>query len=85
MSIVQQPSLEQRLRQVVLGSSAIEDEELNSDSRLLEGIVDSLGVAELFQLVEEEIGRPLRDDEMTRDVFGTISMIAGFVRGEVPV
>ena len=85
MTIAQQSELELRLRQLVLETSSIEAEELSADTQLLEGVVDSLGVAELFQFAEEEIGRPLRDEEMTRAIFGTIGAIAAFVRGEAGV
>ena len=73
--------LEEQLRRIAIESSSIDEAELRGDSDLLE-VVDSLGVAELFEFVEERLGRPLREDEMTRETFGTIAAIAKLIRSE---
>lgn len=72
-------SLEQQLRQIVLLSSSIDEAELNDESKLLE-FVDSLGIAEIFEFVEDRIGRPLAEEEMTRETFATIASVAALIR-----
>jgi acyl carrier protein len=56
------------------------DYELTDDASLLEeGIIDSMGVMELVAFVEQELGVPVRDDEITEDNFGTLRSIVDYV------
>jgi acyl carrier protein len=74
-------TLEDQLRQIVLDSSSIDESDLRDDTDLL-ATVDSLGVAELFQFVEERLGRQLAEEEMNRETFGTIAAIVRLIRAE---
>jgi len=53
----------------------------DDDSLLAGGIVDSLGVLDVVQFMEETFGITLSDEDMLSDHFETISGMAGFVAG----
>ena len=53
---------------------------LDTDSLLEQGIIDSLGVLELVNFVENEFGVVVGDDEITEANFGTLSSIGRFVQ-----
>lgn len=57
----------------------LEDEELLDDSSLVDDVLDSLGIAEVAVFIEEQIGRPLREDEETRATFATVSSVVDFI------
>jgi acyl carrier protein len=43
------------------------------------GIVDSMGMMELIDFLEEQFGVQPADDEITEENFATLARIAGFV------
>jgi acyl carrier protein len=50
------------------------------DEHLMErGIVDSMGMMELIDFLEEQFGVQPADDEITEENFATLARIAGFV------
>jgi len=53
------------------------------DSLLASGIVDSLGVLEVVQFIEEKFRITLSDDAMLSENFETIAAIAEFVAGQL--
>lgn len=56
------------------------DFELQNDQSLMgNGIVDSMGVMEMIQFLEEEFGVEVDDAEITEENLGSIEAIAGFV------
>ena len=56
------------------------DYALREDAPLLDdGIVDSMGAAELVAFLEERFEIAVPDDEITEDNFGTIAAITEFV------
>ena len=50
-----------------------------ADSLLDGGIIDSMGVLEVVQFLEDEYGIEVTDDEMVADHFDSIDNIARFV------
>ncbi len=56
----------------------------DTDSLLAGGIVDSLGVLEVVQFIEETFGITLSDDDMLSENFETIAGITDFVTGQLP-
>ena len=53
---------------------------LDLDLDLIEsGILDSLGVVEVADFLEEQSGMPVATEELTRSNIGTIAAMAGFV------
>lgn len=50
-----------------------------SDSLLRHGIIDSLGVVELVEFLQETFGVTIGDDDITEDNLGTLASIARFV------
>jgi len=56
------------------------DFELQNDQSLMaNGIVDSMGVMEMIQFLEEEFGVEVGDEEITEDNLGSLDAITGFV------
>jgi acyl carrier protein len=57
---------------------------LEDSSRLLEeGVLDSLGVLELVNHLQDELGIPIEDEELVPDNFASIDAIAAFVEAKV--
>jgi acyl carrier protein len=53
---------------------------LDDSSHLLEeGVLDSLGVLELVNFLQDEHGIPIEDDELVPENFASIDSIAAFV------
>ncbi|MCW2981302.1 MAG: hypothetical protein JWO14_3029 [Solirubrobacterales bacterium] len=74
-------AIQDQVRQIVLDSSSIDESDLHEKTPLLD-VVDSLGVAELFAFVEEQIGRLLLPEEMSRENFATMSAVVELIRTE---
>lgn len=56
------------------------DFELRDDQSLMgQGIVDSMGVMEMLQFLEEEFGVRVPEEDVTEDKIGTLSDIADYV------
>lgn len=51
----------------------------DTDSLLMLGIIDSMGVAELVAFIEDEFAVELDDDDITEENLGSVEGIAGFV------
>ena len=56
----------------------------DGDSLLAGGIVDSLGVLEVVQFMEETFGITLSDEDLLSENFETIAGMADFVAGQLP-
>ena len=56
----------------------------DDDSLLGQGIIDSMGVMELVQFLEQQFGVTVSDDEITEAHFGTLSAISRYVAGKLP-
>jgi acyl carrier protein len=57
---------------------------LEDSSRLLEeGILDSLGVLELVNHLQDELSIPIEDEELVPENFASIDAIAAFVEAKV--
>ena len=56
-------------------------EKLSAGSPLLGGIpeFDSMAVVTVVNLIEEEFGISIDDDELSADVFGTVGSLAEFI------
>ena len=57
----------------------LEEDELSDDAQLVDGVLDSLGIAELAIFIEDEIGRSLDESEETRTTFATINSVVEFI------
>lgn len=56
------------------------DLELANDESLMgKGVVDSMGVMEMIEFLEEEFGVVVDDDDITEENLGTIDRIAEYV------
>jgi len=57
---------------------------LEDSSQLLEeGVLDSLGVLELVNYLQDEHGIPIEDEELVPENFASIDAIVGFVEAKV--
>jgi acyl carrier protein len=55
------------------------------DDNLLEiGIIDSLGILDLVNFLEQNLGITLSDEELVPDNFLTIERLSAFVQSKVP-
>ena len=55
----------------------------DDDSLLSKGIVDSMGVVELIQYLQEEFGITVADDEITEANLDSLAAIARYVMGKL--
>jgi acyl carrier protein len=56
---------------------------LADDRALLEqGVIDSMGVIELIEFLQDSFGIRVEDDEITEDNLGSIAAIARYVSGK---
>ena len=56
------------------------DFELGDDDSLMgNGIVDSMGVMEVIEFIEEQFGVVVSDEDITEANIGTLNAIAGYV------
>lgn len=59
---------------------AFRSKRLEDSSQLLEeGVLDSLGVLELVNYLQDELGVPVEDEELIPENFSSIDTIAAFV------
>jgi acyl carrier protein len=76
------PEAATRIRAYIIENFLFGDESmrLDGDESLLElGVVDSTGVLDLLNFVEEEFGIAVADEELAPDNFDSINKLAAFV------
>ena len=62
----------------------VEKGEINLDKSLVdEGIIDSMGLIEIVDYLEDEFSVDIHEDQMTRENFGSIMKIVKFVEDEI--
>lgn len=62
-----------------------DDKKLESDVSLLEaGIIDSTGILELINHLEERYGIKVNDDELVPENLDTIASISAFLSKKIP-
>jgi acyl carrier protein len=59
------------------------DETLNEDMPLLGNVIDSQGVIELVQFVQDRFNIAVEDEEVTMDNFATVKSVVGFIEGKL--
>jgi acyl carrier protein len=55
------------------------DETLNDEMPLLGNVIDSQGVIELIQFVQDRFGIAVDDEEVTADNFASVKSVVGFI------
>jgi acyl carrier protein len=77
--------LKSKIRAFVLGKFPLAKARgLHDGSKLLEeGILDSLGVLELVNFLQDDHGIPIEDEELVPENFASIDAIAAFVEAKV--
>jgi len=75
-------STETQIRSFILENFLYTDDEAklkNTDSFLVEGIVDSTGILELLMFVEETFGVTVEDEEVLPENFDSVAQLACYV------
>jgi acyl carrier protein len=68
------------LIEFVVRSFNVTEGEIQLDESLVDqGIVDSFGLVELTAFIEKEHGIVVRQEDMTREAFGSVNKMARFV------
>ncbi len=77
----EETSTSSRIRAYVMQKfPAARKRKIDDDVALLEsGVIDSLGVLDLVQFLDESFGITISDDELTPDNFSSINAMAAFV------
>ena len=76
--------IEDKLLDFVVDNFLVEKDEINLDKSLIdEGIIDSTGLIEIIAFLEEEFSIRIKDEQMTRDNFGSVVKIVDFVEKEI--
>ena len=71
------------IRSFLVSSFPLATEDIQiSDSLLESGIVDSMGVLEIVQFLEAELGVTLEDEDLVGENFETIQNIADFAAAQ---
>jgi acyl carrier protein len=79
--------IEERVRTFIvqeLGAYGYGSELRDDYPLLVNGLIDSLGIAELVEFIENEFGVRLELEELVVENFGTVSGIAALVRSKSP-
>lgn len=64
----------------VVRSFNVQADEVRLDESLVDqGIVDSFGLIEITSFIEKEHGVVVREEDMTREAFGSLNKMARFV------
>lgn len=72
--------IEQRLRRFIVDH--VVEEPFEGDDPLVEGAVDSLGVEQLAEFVDEAFGVVLDDDEMVYENFESLPTLAALIESK---
>ncbi len=60
----------------------VSEAEIDPDRSLVDqGIIDSFGLVEITAFIEQRLGVVVRDEDMTREKFGSLNKMAAFVAG----
>jgi len=78
--------IRKRLKEFILSEFG-EDTQLQAltadDDLIQEGIVDSMGVLQIVNFIEQTYGSQVADDEITVENFRTINSIAGLIAQKI--
>jgi len=58
----------------------VSESEIDKDRSLIDqGIIDSFGLVEVTAFIEQQFGVTVREEDMTREAFGSLNKMAKFV------
>ena len=75
-------SIEEKVRKFIFDNFLFTDDQnaiLNSDSFLDKGVLDSTGILEVINFLEEEFGLTVNDDELVPENLDSVDNITAFV------
>lgn len=72
-----------KLREFLTQQVVLDDQELDDQTPLLNGLVDSVGLMELVSFIESEFEIPIDFSEVEPKNFRTVGDIARFVAGKL--
>ena len=62
----------------------VDKEEIDIDKSLVDaGIIDSFGLIEICVFIEKEFSFTIKEKQLTRDNFGSVTRIVEFIRREI--
>jgi acyl carrier protein len=81
-----QPDLLNEIRDYICGTMLVglSDQSIEPDESLVQrGVVDSTGVLELVEFLQNRYGIAIRDEEITTDNLDTLNAIVTYVRSKL--
>ncbi len=79
-------SLKYRIKHIIVGTLNLEvdPEEIPDDEALFEGgmNIDSIATLEIIAAIEEEFGITVEDDELTLELFDSVTSLVAYVSGK---
>lgn len=64
----------------------VEEGEINLENSLIdEGIIDSFGLIEIANFIDEEFGFTIKEDDMHFENFGSVTKIANFICRKIAI
>lgn len=78
-------SIEQKIRQYIAANFLYEDKYPygDEDSFLQKGVIDSTGVLELINFIQEEFGITIEDDELVPENLDSVRNVSNFIRTRI--
>lgn len=75
-----QPDVFRKLVDFITHNFMVEEDEIDMDESLIDqGIIDSFGLVEITAFIQKTFGVTVRDEDMTREAFGSTHKMARFV------
>ena len=69
-----------KLIEFITHNFMVEEDEINLDESLIDqGIIDSFGLVEITAFIQKTFGVIVRDEDMTREAFGSTNKMANFI------
>lgn len=72
--------VQRQLIEFITHNFMVEEDEIDLDDSLIDqGIIDSFGLVEITAFIQKTFGVKVRDEDMTREAFGSTNKMAKFV------
>ena len=76
----EQDTIHEKLTQFVIYNFMVSADEIDMDESLIDqAIIDSFGLIELTAFIEKEFALVIREQDMTREAFGSMNKMAHFI------
>ncbi len=76
--------IQEKLLDFIADCFMVEKEEIDIDKSLVDaGIIDSFGLIEICVFIEKEFSFSIKETQLTRENFGSVTRIVEFIRKEI--